>query len=222
MVLLCGGLNNEAAPRALLHKVCGLRNGLCLLGCKIGCWDAEDKNGGILQQVLHVLKPGKFCILLAKQAAGTGPVQGKNAVSYPESVRQMFFSVGFCDITELETSHLRDSNKIMKQGTLFNCTSNMIGILRLLTDHALPLLLGSIFICARRACQLTLSWDVLPRCALCCAGLATWHSARSGRCCCRQSDWLQLDVSHCFGWAWHAEHVRLIADRLPPTFNLPS
>ena len=153
MVLLCGGLNNEAAPRALLHKVCGLRNGLCLLGCKIGCWDAEDKNGGILQQVLHVLKPGKFCILLAKQAAGTGPVQGKNAVSYPESVRQMFFSVGFCDITELETSHLRDSNKIMKQGTLFNCTSNMIGILRLLTDHALPLLLGSIFICALRACR---------------------------------------------------------------------
>ncbi|BDA40707.1 hypothetical protein COCOBI_01-3600 [Coccomyxa sp. Obi] len=88
VVLLCGGVKSEAAPRTLLQKV------------------------------LHVLKPGGICILLAKQAAGADPSQGKDAVSYPESVRQLFFSTGFCDITELETSHLRDPNKSSGQGVL--------------------------------------------------------------------------------------------------------
>ncbi|CAL8466984.1 g6520 [Coccomyxa elongata] len=88
-VLLCGGVKNEAAAP-----------------------------GALLQKVLHVLKPGGVCILLAKRTATAGPPEGKDAVSYPESVRQLFFSVGFCDITELDTSRLRDRNKSSGHGVL--------------------------------------------------------------------------------------------------------
>lgn len=94
--------------------------------------------------MLHVLKPGGVCIVLAKQAATAGPPEGKDAVSYPESVRQLFFSVGFCDITEVDTSHLRDPNKSSGHGTLFGRTLDMLRIMSVL-QLAEPSSISSIF-----------------------------------------------------------------------------